>query len=30
MLQREGNVLRDPDYILPGEIIYIPNGIYFP
>ena len=30
MLQREENVSEDPNYLLPGEIIYIPNGINFP
>ena len=30
MLQREENASRDPNYVLPGEIIYIPNGINSP
>ena len=30
MLRRGENVSEDPNYLLPGEIIYIPNGINFP
>lgn len=30
MLQREENASKDPNYLLPGEIIDIPNGINFP
>lgn len=30
MLQREKTTSENPDYILPGEIIYIPNGVNFP
>lgn len=29
-LKREENAPKDPNYVLPGEIIYIPNGINFP
>ena len=30
MLKREKNASEDPNYVLPGEIVYIPNGINFP
>ena len=30
MLQREENAPEDPDYLLPGEIIRIPEKIYIP
>lgn len=29
-LQREENAPEDPDYILPGEIIYVPEKLYIP